>query len=99
MIIAETSDLCEHNSPLKEKYKPPPPRVESRNDNLVTARRSEEIPSVIKVPGVCSDYKCKAKQQMQAEIVESLIKDRDQLSSELAKLKSDVKAEVTLLYR
>ena len=36
---------------------------------------------------------------MQAEIVEQMIKDRDRISNELAKLRSDISTEVSHLYK
>ena len=36
---------------------------------------------------------------MQAEIIESLIKDRDRVNNEFNKLRSDIGHEVQLLYR
>jgi hypothetical protein len=48
---------------------------------------------------VCSDRECKAKLQVQAEAVESLIKERDKATHQLQKLRSDISAEVHTLYR
>jgi archaellum component FlaC len=36
---------------------------------------------------------------MQAEIIESLVKDREKLTSDFNKLKSEISSEVALLYK
>lgn len=50
-----------------------------------------------KVPGVCSDFTCKSKQAVQAEIIEKVIKDKEKVTSEATKVKADYDALVACL--
>ena len=42
-----------------------------------------------RVPSVCSDFTCKSKQAVQAEIIEKIIKDKEKVASEATKVKAD----------
>ena len=50
-----------------------------------------------RVPGVCSDFTCKSKQAVQAEIIEKVIKDKEKMATEAAKVKADYDALVGTL--
>ncbi len=52
-----------------------------------------------KVPGVCSDFGCKSKQAVQAELIERVIKDKAKVELELSKLKADVDNELEAILK
>ena len=45
------------------------------------------LPAAPKLSGICSDFACKSKQAVQAEIIEKVIKDKDRVQEELSKSK------------
>jgi len=50
-----------------------------------------------RVPGICSDFTCKSKQAVQAEIIEKVIKEKEKVATEAAKVKADYNALVGCL--
>jgi hypothetical protein len=60
-------------------------------------KKSMLLTTAPKVPGVCSDFTCKSKQAVQAEIIEKVIKDKEKMGNEAAKVKADYDALVVTL--
>ncbi len=46
---------------------------------------------------MCSDFGCKSKQAVQAELIERVIKDKATIEQEMSKLKCDMNNELTSL--
>jgi hypothetical protein len=55
------------------------------------------LPSAPKLPGVCSDFTCKSKLAVQAEIIEKVIKDKDRVVGEMERMKASYKADLAQL--
>jgi soluble cytochrome b562 len=60
-------------------------------------KKSMLLTTAPRVPGVCSDFTCKSKQAVQAEIIEKVIKDKEKMATEAAKFKADYDALVGTL--
>jgi soluble cytochrome b562 len=80
----------------------PEPASEKKKRKCGTKKPSSKKKSMLlttapRVPGVCSDFTCKSKQAVQAEIIEKVIKDKEKMGSEAAKFKADYDALVGTL--
>jgi len=68
--------------------------AQRRGESLNSSECGDVVPA-----NVCCDFGCKTKGALQANIVEELIKERENMSQELSKLRGDVTGEVTSLFR
>jgi hypothetical protein len=80
----------------------PEPASEKKKRKCGTKKPSSKKKSMLlttapRVPGVCSDFTCKSKQAVQAEIIEKVIKDKEKMANEAAKVKADYDALVGTL--
>jgi hypothetical protein len=80
----------------------PEPASEKKKRKCGTKKPSSKKKSMLlttapRVPGVCSDFTCKSKQAVQAEIIEKVIKDKEKMATEAAKVKADYDALVGTL--
>ena len=80
----------------------PEPASEKKKRKCGTKKPSSKKKSMLlttapRVPGVCSDFTCKSKQAVQAEIIEKVIKDKEKMATESAKVKADYDALVGTL--
>ena len=80
----------------------PEPASEKKKRKCGTKKPSSKKKSMLlttapRVPGVCSDFTCKSKQAVQAEIIEKVIKDKEKMATEAAKFKADYDALVGTL--
>ena len=76
-------------APTSEKKKPKKGQKKTKKKSSVV-----QLPSAPKLPGVCSEFTCKSKLAVQAEIIEKVIKDKDRVESEIEKLKASYKADL-----
>jgi hypothetical protein len=72
----------------------PEPASEKKKRKCGTKKPSSKkkpmlLTTAPRVPGVCSDFTCKSKQAVQAEIIEKVIKDKEKGASEATKVKAD----------
>lgn len=80
----------------------PEPASETKKRKCGTKKPSnKKKPMVLtaapRIPGVCSDFTCKSKQAVQAEIIEKVIKDKEKVAIDAAKVKADYDALVGCL--
>jgi hypothetical protein len=80
----------------------PEPASEKKKRKCGTKKPSSKKKSMLlttapKIPGVCSDFTCKSKQAVQAEIIEKVIKDKEKVATEAAKVKADYDTLVACL--
>ena len=70
---------------LSDKKKP---KKGQKKGKKKQANGAINVPCAPKLPGICTDFACKSKQAVQAEIIEKVIKDKDKITEENNKLKS-----------